>query len=86
MLLKDVVSSDAEAECGAVFVNAKEGNVAYTTLSAMGHKQDANELKTDSSTTDRIINNTDQQKRSKAIYMIFYWVKDRVEQDQFNVD
>jgi hypothetical protein len=51
----------------------------------MGHKQDAIELKTDNTTTDEIINNTVQQKRSKAIGMIFYRVKDRVEQYQFNV-
>jgi hypothetical protein len=50
----------------------------------MGHNQDATELKTDNTTADGIINNTFQQKRSKAMDMIFYWVKDRVEQDQFN--
>jgi hypothetical protein len=81
-----VVSSVAEAEFGAVFVNAKEGTVTWTILSEMGHTKDATELKTYSSTEDDIINNTVQQKRSKAMDMIFYWVKDRVEQDQFNVD
>jgi hypothetical protein len=84
-LLKHVVSSVAEAEFGAVFVNAKEGTVTRATLSEMGHKQDATELKTDNSTTYGIINNTVQQKRYKAMDMIFYWVKDRVEQDLFNV-
>jgi hypothetical protein len=51
----------------------------------MGHNQDATDLKTDSTTADGIINNTVQQKRSKAMDMRFYWVKDRVEQGQFNV-
>jgi hypothetical protein len=51
----------------------------------MGHNQDATELKTDNTTADGIINNTVQQKCSKSMDMIFYWVKDRVEQDQFNV-
>jgi hypothetical protein len=45
-----VVSSVAEAEFGALFVNAKEGNVTHTTLAEMGHNQDATELKTDNST------------------------------------
>jgi hypothetical protein len=40
-----VVFSVAEAEFGVVFVNAKEGTVTRTTLSEMGHKQDATELK-----------------------------------------
>jgi hypothetical protein len=51
----------------------------------MGHNQDATELKTDNTTADGIINNTVQQKRSKSMVMRFYWVKDRVVQDQFNV-
>jgi hypothetical protein len=84
-VLKHVVSSIAEAEFGALFVNAKEGTVTRTTLAEMGHNQDVSELKTDNTTTDGIINNTVQQKRSKAMDMIVYWVKDRVEQDQFNV-
>jgi hypothetical protein len=50
----------------------------------MGHEQDVTELKTDNSTSYVIINNTVQQKHSRDMDMIFYWVKDRVEQDQFN--
>jgi hypothetical protein len=84
-LLKHVVSSVAEAEFGAVFVNAKEGTVTRTTLSEMGHKQDATELKTENTTADLIINNTVQKKHSKAMDMRFYWVKDSFEQDQFKV-
>jgi hypothetical protein len=83
-VLTDVVSSVADAEFGAVFVNAKEGTVTRATLTEMGHKEDATEIKTDNSTADGMINNTVQQKRSKAMDMIFYWVKDRVEQEQFN--
>jgi hypothetical protein len=84
-VLKHVVSSVAEAEFGALFVNAKEGTVTRTILAEMGHNQDATELKTDNTTADGIINNTVQQKRSKAMDVRFYWVKDRVEQNQFNV-
>jgi hypothetical protein len=40
-VVTQVVSSVAEAEFGALFVNAKEGTVTRTTLSEMGHKQDA---------------------------------------------
>jgi hypothetical protein len=52
----------AEAEFGALFVNAKEGTVTRTALSEMGHKQGATELTTDNTTTDGIINNTVQPK------------------------
>jgi hypothetical protein len=40
-VLKHVVSSVAEAEFGALFVNAKEGTVTHTALTEMGHNQDA---------------------------------------------
>jgi hypothetical protein len=84
-VLKNVVSSVAEAEFGPLFANAKEGTVTRTTLSEMGHNQDATDLTTDNTIADGIINNMVQQKRSKAMDMRFYWVKDRVEQEQFNV-
>jgi hypothetical protein len=71
-VLKHVVSSVAEAEFGALFVNAKEGTVTGTTLAEMGHNQDATEIKTKNTTADGIINNTVQQKLSKAMDMIFY--------------
>jgi hypothetical protein len=83
-VVKHVVSSVTESECGAVFVNAKYGTFTRTTLSEMGHEQDATKLKTNNSTANGIINHTVQQKRSKAMDMMFYWVKDRV-QYQFNV-
>jgi hypothetical protein len=84
-ILKFVVSYVAEAKFGALFVNAKEGTITRTTLAEMGHSQEATELNTENTTSDSITNNTVHQKRSKAMDMRFYWVKDRVEQDQFNV-
>jgi hypothetical protein len=68
-VIKHVVLYVAEAEFGALFVNAKEGTITRTTLAEMGHNQDATELKTDNTTADGIINNTVQQKRSKAMAM-----------------
>jgi hypothetical protein len=38
-VLKHVMSSAAEAEVGAVFINAKEGAVLRTTLEELGHPQ-----------------------------------------------
>jgi hypothetical protein len=38
-VLKHVMSSAAEAEIGAVFINAKEGTVLRTTLEELGHPQ-----------------------------------------------
>jgi hypothetical protein len=78
--LKHVVSSVAEAEYGALFVNAKTGTVTRETLKEMGHPHDATELKTDNTTTDGIANKTVLQKRSKAMDMRYYWIQHRIEQ------
>jgi hypothetical protein len=64
-VLKHVVSSVAEAEFGALFVNTKEGTVTRTTFSEMGHNQDATDLTTDNTTAYGIINNTVLQKDQK---------------------
>jgi hypothetical protein len=61
-VLKHVVLFVTEAELCAIFVNAKEGTVAWKTLAEMGHPQEATELKTNNSTTYGMINNTVQHK------------------------
>jgi hypothetical protein len=83
--MKSVLSSATEAELGALFFNAKDGVELRTTLEAMGHPQLATPIQTDNECASGIVNNTVKQRRSKAIDMRFYWIKDRVKQGQFNV-
>jgi hypothetical protein len=82
-VLKHVMSSAAEAEIGAVFINAKEGAVLRTTLEELGHKQPPTPMETDNTTATGYSNGTIKQKRTKAMDMRFYWIKDRVKQGQF---
>jgi hypothetical protein len=84
-VLKNVMSSAAEAEIGTVFINAKEGAVLRTTLEELGQKQPPTPMETDNTTATGYINGTIKQKRTKAMDMRFYWIKDRVKQGQFNV-
>ena len=42
-------------------------------------------IKTDNSTAQGIINNTIKQKRSKAMDMRFYWLRDRTKQGHFHI-
>jgi hypothetical protein len=84
--LKHVMSSAAEAEMWAVFINAKEGAVLHTTLEELGHKHPPTPMVTDNTTATGYSNGTIKQKRTKAFDMRFYWIKDRVKQRQFNVD
>ena len=84
-VIKNVMASATEAELGALFMNAQEAVALRNCLEAMGHKQPATPLKTDNNTANGIINNTMKQKRSKAIDVRFYWLRDRVNQGQFYV-
>jgi hypothetical protein len=84
-VLKHVMSSAAEAEIGAVFINAKEGAVLRTTLEELGHKQPPTPMETDNTTATGYSNGKIKQKRTKAMDMRFYWIKDRVKQGQFRI-
>ena len=77
------MSSAAEAEIAGLFTNTKEGTILRTTLEEMGHKQPATPVQTDNSTACGIANDNIKQRRSRAIDMRFYWVRDRVKQGQF---
>jgi hypothetical protein len=84
-IMREVVSSAAEAELAALFHNGKEACPMRITLEELGHPQPATALQTDNSTACGIANDTVKQKRSKAIDMRFYWIRDRVRQGQFFV-
>jgi hypothetical protein len=78
-----VLSSATEAELGALFYNAKDATAFRVTLDELGHIQPPTPIQTDNACASGIANETIKQRRSKAIDMRFYWVKDRVEQKQF---
>jgi hypothetical protein len=79
------MSSALEAEIGAVFINAKEGAVLRTTLQELGHPHPPTPMETENTTATGYSNGTIKQKRTKAMDMRFYWIKDRVKQGQFDV-
>jgi hypothetical protein len=72
------MSSAAEAEIGAVFISAKVGAVLRTTFEQLGHKHPPTPMETDNTTATGYSNGTLKQKRTKAMDMHFYWIKDRV--------
>jgi hypothetical protein len=79
------MASAAEAEMGALFYNAKDGAMLRVILEELGHPQGATPLQTDNSCASGIANDTVKQRRSKAIDMRFYWIKDRVRKGEFLV-
>jgi hypothetical protein len=57
-VLKHVMSSAAEAEIGAFFINAKEGAFLTTTLEELGHNQPPTPMETDNTTATGYSNGT----------------------------
>ncbi|KAI2493168.1 Reverse transcriptase (RNA-dependent DNA polymerase) [Fragilaria crotonensis] len=84
-IMREVLSSAAEAELGALFHNGKEACPLRIALDEMGHPQPATPMATDNSTASGIATDTVKQKRSKAVDMRFYWIRDRVRQGQFQI-
>jgi hypothetical protein len=85
--LRNVAASASEAETGSLFLNAQEAVPIITALEEMGHKQPATvtPLETDNSTAIGILRAQVRMKRSKAFDMRYHWLKDRIQQKQFNL-
>ena len=83
-IIKSVMSSAAEAEIGALYINARKGVEIRNILKEMGHMQPPTPVQTDNSTAEGIVNLRVQPKRTKAMDMRFHWLRDRgVNQKQF---
>ena len=77
------MSSAAEAELGALFINAKEAIYLRQILTEMGHPQPPTPIQTDNSTAEGVVNMRVQPKRTKSMDMRFHWLRDREAQAQF---
>ena len=84
-ILKHVVASAAESEVGGLFHNGQTAVPLRITLHELGFTQPPTPIKTDNSAAEGIVTATVRQKRSKAMDMQFYWMKDRVKQKEIFV-
>ena len=84
-IMKMVLSSAAEAEFGALLHNTKEATPLCTTLEELGHPQPPTPVLVDNSTAIGLANDMVTQRCSCAIDMHFYWIRDRVNENQFHV-
>ena len=73
-IIRAIMSSAAEAELGALYINAREAVYIRQILDEMGHKQSRTPLQTDNSTAEGVINNLIQPKLTKAMDMRFHWL------------
>ena len=67
------MSSAAEAELGALFLNVKEAVIIRQILTEMGHPQPRTPVQTDNTTAEAVVNNRVQPKRLKAMDMRIHW-------------
>ena len=85
-IIKNVMSSAAEAEIAAAFLTAKDAVPIRNALHEMGHNQPPTPIQTDNSTAHGFLNETIKQKRSKAMDMRFWWLIDRIKQNMFHIN
>ena len=81
--LRHVVSSAAEAEVAGIFHNAQAAIPIRTLLEALNHPQPPTPIKTDNSTANGFIHDNIHKKRSKTWDMRYYWLRDKILQQQF---
>ena len=84
-VMKNVLASAMEAELGGMFRNAQQGAWIRTILEEMGHKQPPTFLITDNTAAKSVAEGTAKQRKSRAINMNFYWIRDRINQGQFQI-
>ena len=76
-IIRAVMSSAAEAELGAMSINAREAVPCRKTLQEMGHEQPRTPMQIDYSTAIGVANNNIQLRRTKAMDMRFHWLRGR---------
>ncbi len=82
-IIRAGMSSTAEAELGALFINAKVAVSMCRMLEELSHPQRQTPIQTDRSTTHTLLTNKIFQKALKAIDMQFHWLQCRSTQDQY---
>jgi hypothetical protein len=85
--IKNVVSSASEAETGGIYQGGRHACPILAMLKELGHQQPTtgSPIETDNRTAHGILNSKMRQKLSKSFDMRHWWMKDRVQQGQFNL-
>ena len=81
-IIKNVMSSAAEVELGALYIMARKTIYIHNILAKLEHKQPRTPIQTNNTTAEAIINNTVQPKQTKAMDMRFHWLHNRALQKQ----
>jgi hypothetical protein len=80
-----VVVSAAEAELGALYHNCQTGILFHIILNDLGHRQPKTPIHCNNSMAMGITNNTVKWQRLRSMGMRFFWVGDKVAQDEYDL-
>jgi hypothetical protein len=86
LILKFVMASAAKAKLDALFLNCQEGIIFKLTLANLGYPQPKTPVHCDNSTTIGIVNNTIKCQRLQAMDMRYFWVGEKIVQEQYSLD
>jgi hypothetical protein len=79
------VALAAEAKLGKFFLNCKKGMIFYLTLKELGHQQPNTPIHSNNATAVGIANNIVKQQHSHSMEMRYFWVCNKVTQDDYDV-
>ena len=82
-IIKTIMSSAAEAELGALFINCRKAISVRNTLIKMGHPQLPTPIQTDNTTALGVVNNTIAPRQTKSMDMRFHWLRNCIQKIQF---
>jgi hypothetical protein len=84
-IIKETVASASEAELAGLFHNGQDALPLRHALNEIGHQQPPTPIQTDNSTASGLANDTIRQKRSKAMNMRYFWIRDQSDANIFDV-
>ena len=82
-IIKNVMTSAADAEIGALFINTRQAIPARYLLEEMGHKQPPTPIQTDNTTALGFVNQNIQPKATKSTDMQHWFLRDQKDRKQF---
>ena len=82
-MIKNVMSSAADAEIEALFINTRQAIPARQLLEEMGHKQPPTPIQTDNTTALGFVTKSLQPKVTKSTEMNYWCMKDKQDREQF---
>ena len=82
-IIKNVMTSAADAEIGALYINSRQAIPARQLLEEMGHKQPPTPIQTDNTTALGFVTKNLQPKATKSTEMNCWFMRDRQDRKQF---